>query len=218
MDLLQFSGFSDTAFLNEMNTNNKETEIKLPIADLDHAVASVQKLDATVAMKRHLEDNFLLDLAGGVLAKERKLLRIRIIAAPRPPHREIKTILTYKGVPDISDGVKQREEVECEIKGAANLKEIFSRLEYGITFRYQKFRTIYRPQNVQLDICVDETPIGNFFELEGEILRIHDFATKLGYNRDDYITQSYSSLYFRWCQKTGSQEPFMIFPDATRQL
>ena len=201
-----------------MNTNNKEIEIKLPVADLDLAVRAVQKLNAKIVAERHLEDNYLLDLSGGSLAKERKLLRIRRIASPDPPHREIKTILTFKDTPDISDGVKEREEVECEVKGAANLKEIFRRLEYRITFRYQKFRTIYRPENVLLDICIDETPIGNFLELEGEILRIHEFATRLGFNRDDYITQSYSSLYFRWCQKTGSQEPFMLFPDSPEDL
>ena len=198
-----------------MNTNNKEIEIKLPVTDPDLAVQAMQKLNAQVIEERHFEDNFLLDLPGGVLAKERKLLRIRIKATPDPGHSEIKTILTFKNTPDIHDGVKQREEVECEVRGAGNLKEIFQRLEYGITFRYQKFRTVYRPENVQLDICIDETPIGNFFELEGEILRIHEFATRLGYNRDDYITQSYSSLYFRWCQKTGSQEAFMLFPDAS---
>jgi adenylate cyclase, class 2 len=216
--LLQSSGFSDTVFLNEMNTENRETEIKLPLPDLDMAARAMEKLNAEVVTERHLEDNFLLDLAGGALAKERKLLRIRMVTTPYPPYREIKTILTYKGSPDISDGIKQREEVECEVKDASNLKAIFSRLEYGITFRYQKFRTIYRPPNGQLDICIDETPIGNFYELEGEILRIHEFATRLGFNRDDYITQSYASLYFRWCQKTGSQEPFMIFPDTPKNL
>jgi adenylate cyclase, class 2 len=197
-----------------MNTNNREVEIKLPISDLPAALRRVEHLDGKIAVQRHFEDNFLLDKTDAPLAKERKLLRIRTIASPDPPHSEIKTILTYKGPPDITEGVKQREEIECEIKGGRNLKEIFLRLDYGITFRYQKYRTIYRPENVQLDICIDETPIGNFFELEGEILRIHEFATRLGYNRDDYMTQSYSSLYFRWCQKTGSQEPFMLFPEA----
>lgn len=194
-----------------MKTSNKEEEIKLPVPDLDLAGRSMQKLNAVVKAERHMEDNYIFDQPDGLLAKERKLLRIRIIASADFPHRELKAILTFKGAPDIADGVKQREELECEINDAANLKEILSRLSYKITFRYQKFRTIYSPPNVDLDICIDETPIGIFFELEGEILRIHEFATKLGYSRDDYITQSYSSLYFRWCQKTGSQQPYMIF-------
>jgi predicted adenylyl cyclase CyaB len=198
-----------------MRTGTTETEIKLPISDPEIAVRSVEKLNAHILMERHLEDNYIFDHEDGLLSKERKLLRVRIIAGADFPHRETRAVLTYKGAPDIADGVKQREEIECEIKGGQNMMEILTRLAYKITFRYQKYRTIYTLPNVELDICIDETPIGNFFELEGEILRIHEFATKLGYNRDDYISQSYSSLYFRWCQKTGSQEPFMLFPSQS---
>ena len=194
-----------------MNKDNKETEIKLPIADLNHATRSMKKLNAQIVQKRHFEDNFLFDRLEGDLAKERQLLRIRNMALATPPHREIKTVLTFKGTPQTTDGVKEREEIECDVSGSENLREIFLKLGFRVTFRYQKFRTIYKPPDVDLNICIDETPIGNFYELEGEILRIHEFATQLGYSRDDYITQSYASLYFRWVQKTGSQEPFMIF-------
>ena len=189
----------------------KETEIKLPIEDLNEAIAKVQALNGQVIVPKHFEDNFLFDQSDGRLAKERMLLRMRLTASAETPHTEKQVIVTYKGKPETVDGVKQREEIECEITGATNLKEIFNRLGFQTTFRYQKYRTIYGVSNIELQICVDQTPIGDFFELEGEIIRIHEFATKLGYNRDDYITQSYASLYYRWCQKTGSQEPFMLF-------
>ena len=194
-----------------MQINQSETEIKLPISDLDQAIHEVRKLDASILTERHLEDNFLFDHKEGFLAKERMLLRLRIMASPEPPFEEWKAILTFKGVPEVSDGVKKREEIECEIKESNSLKQILFKLGFEITFRYQKYRTVYRLQNAGLDICIDETPIGNFLELEGEILRIHEFATKLGYNRDDYITQSYATLYYRWCQKTGNKEPYMVF-------
>jgi predicted adenylyl cyclase CyaB len=197
-----------------MTESNKELEIKLPIADLDQAFRAMEKLDATLLHERYFEDNALHDQPDDALARERRILRTRVITTPHPPFRELKTVLTYKGAPEIVQGIKQREEIECTIEGGQNLLEILSKLGYRITFRYQKFRSIYRPANVELDICIDETPIGNFYELEGEILKIHEFATKLGYNRDDYITQSYPSLYFRWCQKTGSKEPFMLFQSS----
>jgi adenylate cyclase, class 2 len=171
----------------------------------------VRNLDAVNLTERHLEDNFLFDHKEGLLAKERRLLRLRIMASPEPPFKEWKAILTFKGVPEVSDGVKKREEIECELKESDNLKLILFKLGFSITFRYQKYRTVYTLQNAGLDICIDETPIGNFLELEGEILRIHEFATKLGYNRDDYITHSYATLYYRWCQKMGSTEPYMVF-------
>ena len=188
----------------------KETEIKLPVTDIESAIQAVQKQSAVLLTERHLEDNLLFDQQDNMLSKQRKLLRMRIITAPGSG-QELKTILTFKDAPQTTDDVKEREEIECEVSGGNNLQEIFSRLGYRITFRYQKYRMIFQPEDVDLHICVDETPIGNFLELEGEILRIHEYATKLGYNRDDYITQSYATLYYRWCQKTGSKEPFMLF-------
>jgi adenylate cyclase, class 2 len=194
-----------------MQTSQNETEIKLSISDLNQAINQVRKLNALILTERHLEDNFLFDHKEGFLKKERMLLRLRIMAAPEPPSPEWKAVLTFKGVPEVSDGVKKREEIESEVKESDHLKLILLKLGFEITFRYQKYRTIYRLQDAELDICIDETPIGNFFELEGEILRIHEFATKLGYNRDDYITHSYATLYYRWCQKMGSTEPYMVF-------
>ena len=190
----------------------KETEIKLPIDDLGGAIRGVEALGAQIVLARHMEDNVLFDQNDGRLAKERMLLRLRTVSTADPSQTELRAILTFKGSPETVEGIKQREEIECEIIGADNITEIFARIGFKSSFRYQKYRTVYGLPNVQLDICIDETPIGNFFELEGEILRIHEFATKLGYNRDDYITQSYASIYYRWCQKTGSQEPHMLFP------
>jgi len=194
-----------------MQINQKEIETKLPISDLSSAIRKVLELGATVVEERHLEDNLLFDRDQGQLAKERMLLRMRNLKKPEPPHEEIKSILTFKAAPEITDGTKRREEIECEIIGAENLQTILVKLGFVTSFRYQKYRTVLRPPNSQLDICVDETPIGNFFELEGDILRIHEFATKLGYTRDDYITQSYVTLYYRWCQKTGNKQAHMLF-------
>ena len=193
-----------------MQLNQKEIEIKLPIADLNEGIQKVQAL-ATIFLERHFEDNILFDWNHGLLAKGRMLLRMRTLKKPDEPHEEIKSILTFKGPPEVTEGAKKREEIECEVSGADNLKTIFLKLGFETTFRYQKYRTVYRVPNIQLDICIDETPIGNFFELEGDILRIHEFATRLAYNRDDYITQSYVSLYYRWCQKTGNKEAHMLF-------
>ena len=194
-----------------MQKDNKELEIKLSIINLETAVGRVQRLGAEVYLPRHLEDNLLFDRKHEPLSQSRMLLRMRNMKQPDPPNKEIKSILTFKGAPEITDGAKDREEIECEISGAQNLQTIFSKLGFEVTFRYQKYRTVYRVKGVELDICIDETPIGDFFELEGDILRIHEYATKLGYNRDDYVTQSYVTLYYRWCQKTGNNQAHMLF-------
>jgi adenylate cyclase, class 2 len=194
-----------------MQKENKEIEIKLPIVNLETAIGRLQRVGAEVYLARHLEDNLLFDRKQEPLSKSRMLLRMRNMKKADPPNEEIKSILTFKGAPEITDGAKDREEIECEISGSNHLQTIFSRLGFEVTFRYQKYRTVYRVKGIELDLCTDETPIGDFFELEGDILRIHEYATKLGYNRDDYITQSYATLYYRWCQKTGNNQPHMLF-------
>jgi adenylate cyclase class 2 len=60
-------------------------------------------------------------------------------------------------------------------------------------FRYQKYREVYRWKAVE--IVVDETPIGTFLEIEGEIEAVHAAAAALGYDASQYVADSYVALY-----------------------
>jgi adenylate cyclase class 2 len=42
---------------------------------------------------------------------------------------------------------------------------------------------------------LDETPIGNFLEIEGDPAGIDAAAARLGFARSDYITDSYHRLF-----------------------
>jgi len=44
-------------------------------------------------------------------------------------------------------------------------------------------------------VMVDETPIGNFLEIEGDPAGIDAVAARLGFARSDYITDSYHRLF-----------------------
>jgi len=46
---------------------------------------------------------------------------------------------------------------------------------------------------------VDETPIGNFAELEGTAEWIDRAAERIGVSRSDYLTLSYGRLFEQWC-------------------
>jgi adenylate cyclase class 2 len=184
----------------------QETEIKLPIENVDSAIESLRGLGAKIVKSRHFEDNLIFDNVTRFLRSHGMLLRLRIIDASK-----IEGILTFKGEPQISDGVKQREEIEVEINGTQNLIRILSTLGFTPGFRYQKYRTIFRIDGINLDFCIDETPIGNYFELEGDIDRIHEFAGRLGFYRKQYIPDSYASLYFRWCKEKGITPSAMTF-------
>ena len=63
-------------------------------------------------------------------------------------------------------------------------------------------------------ITLDELPLGNFVELEGEPADIDSFAGLLGFNRADYINDSYRALHLRQREEAGETgEPTeLIFP------
>jgi adenylate cyclase, class 2 len=62
-------------------------------------------------------------------------------------------------------------------------------------------------------LVYDETPIGNFVELEGPPRWINEVAQQLGYARTDYITASYGTLYRRWCEGREEEPGDLIFPN-----
>ena len=184
----------------------RETEIKLPIADPSAVRSRLEALGAKVKKERHFEDNRVLDLADHRLRTNGKLLRLRVTG-----DGSNSGLLTFKGRGKISDGTKDREEVECTVSDPDHLIRIFEELGFKESFRYQKYRTVYRIDRVELEFCVDETPIGNFVELEGDIEQIHVYAEKLGFQRSQYITDSYSMLYLKWCHDHNIQPSHMIF-------
>src|SRR3990172_262238 len=119
--------------------NYQETEIKLPILDLAAALRLVEALGARTAKPRHFEDNWIFDHEAHVLRNHGMLLRLRII-----DDNSDQGILTFKGRPEISDGVKNREELECEIHGTKNFVQTLSKLGFSAMFRYQKYRTVFQ--------------------------------------------------------------------------
>ena len=184
--------------------SNRETEIKLPIADPAAAAAGLEKLQARVKEPRHFEDNLVFDTEEHKIRGQGMLLRLRVT--------DQETTLTFKGPPDTSRGVKDREELETTAASPENLITILDRLGFRVIFRYQKYRMVYEIPGVPLEFCLDETPIGNFLELEGPVEEIHRYAERLGFSRADYITDSYGSLYFQWCRNRGATAGNMIFP------
>jgi Adenylate cyclase, class 2 (thermophilic) len=181
----------------------KESEIKLPIRDLSAAQRQISELSAVVRKHRHFEDNLLFDTPERSVRAQRRLLRVRIVNGAG--------LLTFKEQADLSTGIKVREEIETEVSSPKELIEVLHRLGFEVFFRYQKYRTIFEIPGVPLHFCLDETPIGNYFELEGEPDQIHLYAERLGYTPQDYITASYAGVYLSWCKQNGRQPGDMIF-------
>jgi adenylate cyclase, class 2 len=187
-----------------------EIEVKLQCAD--RASFARAGIALEVERARHFEDNWLLDTAGA-LGSRGAILRVRSIAG----EGEAEGLLTYKekagrGAP--ASEFKLRVEIETPLGAPAAAVEIFERLGYRKFFRYQKYRTVYRatlPSGSSLKAMFDETPLGDFVELEGEEEAVGEAVKLLGARPQDYILESYIALQATHCRRAGRPLEDMVF-------
>ena len=164
-----------------------ETEIKLRMDGPDAARRAVTALGASLQQPRHLEDNVLYDDATSSLYGSGQALRLR--------RADGRAIVTHKGPrQERGDGIKGRAETELEVSDGDAFHAMLTALGYRPLFRYQKYREPWRWRDVE--IVIDETPIGTFLEIEGPVATIHEAARALGRGPADYIADSYAALFF----------------------
>ena len=163
-----------------------ETEVKLRVAGPEKARAALVRLGAERVRVRHFEDNVIYDDGSSSLVRGGRLLRLR--------RTDAGGVLTYKGPRRDREGMKSRPELETAVPDPDALQAILQALGYRAVFRYQKYREVYRWKEVE--IVVDEMPIGCFLEIEGAAAGIHEAAAALGYSPADYLQDSYAALFF----------------------
>jgi adenylate cyclase class 2 len=178
----------------------QEIEIKFRVADLRTLSRKLQAAGFHLVTRRTHEVNTLYDLPGGVLRKRNELLRIRKYGS--------SWTLTHKS------GTKRgkhssRVELETAVSDGKKLDAILRALGYAPSFRYEKFRAQWTDGKGQ--VVVDETPIGDFCEIEGPPRWIDATAKHLGVSAADYITKNYATLFVEWKQETKSAAKEMIF-------
>ncbi len=189
----------------------EEIEVKLPVADPAAMRERLAGLRARLIEPRVHEMNTLYDTRDRSLFRSGRMLRVRV-ATPAPPrakrgrgshgrpraHSAGAVWLTYKGAPPrlSSNRYKVREEREARVSGASELAAILEGLRLEPSFRYEKYRTTYRLLRVPAaKIELDETPVGDFLEIEGPCSAIDRAAAALGFGPRDYITRSYADLF-----------------------
>jgi adenylate cyclase, class 2 len=178
----------------------REIEIKFSVKDLRALRRKLRSAGFYLKTKRTHEMNTLYDLPGAVLRARKELLRLRQYGS------EWK--LTHK-----SSGKKGRHssriELETGVTDGKVVDAILRALGYSPSFRYEKFRAEWTDRKAQ--VVVDETPIGNFCEIEGPSGWIDATARKLGVKPEDYITKNYATLFIDWKQETGRPAREMTF-------
>jgi adenylate cyclase class 2 len=177
-----------------------EVEIKFVVKD---ARALARKLRASgfkLLTKRTHEINTLYDLPRQPLRKHGELLRLRKYGQ--------EWVLTHKAKGKTGRH-KTRMETETRVEDGKKLDLILRSLGFSSWFRYEKFRAEWGDGKGH--VVVDETPVGNYGEIEGPPRWIDATAKKLGVNSADYITNNYVSLFLEWKKKTRSQAKDMTF-------
>jgi adenylate cyclase class 2 len=217
-----------------MPKHHQEIEIKLRVPDVTSLRSRLKRLRAREISPRTYESNTLYDTPRHDLRRRGQLIRIRIEQpassfVKRRPVENAKALLTYKGPPSTSSVIKPgknskirshfkiKDEAEVSVAGADELASILRALGLRPTFRYEKFRTTYALPGVRgLKIEFDETPVGTFLELEGPVSEIDRAALLLGYARNDYMTDTYGSLYLSACRRRGRRPGDMLFPTTKK--
>ncbi len=181
-----------------------ETEIKFRVDDPAGLSRRLQAAGFRVRTPRSFESNVLYDTPDRSMRARTEILRIRNYAG--------RWVLTHKRLPDSGPGEdthKHRIETETEISDGEALAEVFLSIGLVAAFRYEKWRSEW--EDGEGHCVVDETPIGNFAELEGSAQWIDRAAKRLGIEPDQYITLSYGRLFDQWRQQNGSQAQDLTF-------
>jgi adenylate cyclase class 2 len=211
---------------------NAEIELKFPIDDLARLQSRLPLLGFQLDTPRTFEQNTLYDTPDRSLRRTTQILRIR-------RYGDVWTV-THKRMPNNSSEdddmrYKIRIETETRVEDGPALAAIFEQIGYSAVFRYQKFRTewshttppsiqgplfnnarlppevahLYQPRH----LVIDETPIGDFAELEGPPAWIDQTLATLAIDPATCLTDSYGRLFLAWKERTGSPAENLTFDE-----
>jgi adenylate cyclase, class 2 len=179
---------------------NQEIEIKFRVADVGALNRRLRAAGFKLVTKKTHEMNTLYDLPGQVLRQRGELLRLRKYGET--------WVLTHKSKGKVGRH-KTRVELQTEVEDGHQMDLILRALGYVPIFRYEKFRAEW--SDGKGHVVVDETPIGNLGEIEGKSRWIDGTAKKLGIDPTQYVTRTYSDLFYIWKTHTGSKAQEMTF-------
>ncbi len=196
---------------------NSEIELKFPVLDPQALQALLPQLGFHLETLRTFEHNTLYDTPNRDLRARREILRIR-------QYGTLCTV-THKRLPTQQDPVdtaryKIRIETETVIAEREALAEIFRQIGYLPAFVYEKYRTEWScatgPDGTTVGhLLIDETPIGNYAELEGPTAWIDQTLAALNIDPATCLTDSYGKLFLDWKQRTASPAENLTFAEIT---
>jgi adenylate cyclase class 2 len=186
--------------------SKQEVEIKFRVANLSSLTKQLRTAGFRSVTPSTYEMNTLYDLPGQKLRKNGELLRLRKYGN--------KWVLTHKGKGKTGRH-KTRVETETGVTDGKKMDSILHALGFRPGFRYEKYRAEW--SDGKGHVVIDETPVGNFGEIEGPPRWIDRTARLLEISPTDYITLSYVELFFAWKRQTKSSVNEMTFTAVRQQ-
>lgn len=188
-----------------------EIEVKFRVRDLKALEAQLSQLGFRCKTPRTFERNILFDTPARELRGTRQILRLRRYGE--------RWVLTHKQTtPNDSPDARHKERIETEtvVEDGEAVASIFRVLGYTSTFVYEKWRSEWVDSEGH---CVlDETPIGQYAELEGPREWIDRMLATLHVDQADVTLLSYGRLFEQWQKETGSQAQNMSFEEIQPAL
>ena len=163
--------------------NEIEIEVKFKLADVNGLVAKLREIGAKF-IKTENQRTVMMDTPSGDLKKRNTFLRTRT---------GIHDTMTVKRKFAEDIGVKQREELETEIKDINTLNKMLANLGFTYHRIMEKRRHTWTYKGTE--IVIDELPFGMYIEIEGDKKDIYSVAQKLGLALDDIITATYWRIF-----------------------
>lgn len=137
--------------------------------------------------------------------------RLRLRKNWNPQRRFLECILSYKK-PLKSKDIKREEELEANISDYRNFERILQLMNFSPVSSYEKYRTTFK--NTFVKATIDEYPFATFLELEGDEIKIKEFARILGLNFQDNLIKPVDTLFQEWRKKQGLMpQSFLKFKD-----
>jgi adenylate cyclase class 2 len=167
-----------------------EIEVKFHLSELEPMRGRLLQAGATEQVPRSHELNWRYDRPDSSLRDQLQVLRLRQTSSAETA----KTRLTFKDRGRLQDGVRARLERELSVSDFDIMDQILRDLGYEVVFVYEKYRTTFVFRNTE--VVLDETPLGNFMEIEAaEPAAIVQAAADLALDWDLRSNASYVALF-----------------------
>ncbi len=166
-----------------------ELKVRLTLESFRSVRGRLEQLGSLLKTESQTELNVLFDYADHRLRETGCALRLRSYAGG--------SLLTFKGRVEEDPLLKSRLEIQTEVTHPEETREILAQLGLRPQFLYSKEREIrtWTLENGEVEICLDQTPVGFFLEIEGRALEIREAARRLDLDLEDAVKESYVSLY-----------------------